>query len=62
MARKALRPIPQLIALSLLVLSASSLWAAAWKPAEGPLKTRWAKDVSPENALPEYPRPQMVRG
>jgi hypothetical protein len=33
----------------------------AWKPAEGPLKTRWAKDVSPEKALPEYPRPQMVR-
>jgi hypothetical protein len=23
--------------------------------------TRWAKQVSPENALPEYPRPQMVR-
>ena len=23
--------------------------------------TRWAKDVSPKNALPEYPRPQMVR-
>ncbi len=32
-----------------------------WKPAEGPLKTRWAKDVSPEKVLPEYPRPQMVR-
>jgi hypothetical protein len=35
--------------------------AAGWKPADGPLKTRWAKDVSPGNALPEYPRPQMVR-
>ena len=23
--------------------------------------TQWAKEVSPENALPEYPRPQMVR-
>jgi hypothetical protein len=23
--------------------------------------TRWAKEVSPSNALPEYPRPQMVR-
>jgi len=23
--------------------------------------TRWAKDVSPENAHPEHPRPQMVR-
>src|SRR5512135_1537731 len=35
--------------------------ANAWQPAEGPLKTRWAKDVSPANAHPEYPRPQMVR-
>ncbi|SDG72514.1 glycoside hydrolase family 2 protein [Chitinophaga filiformis] len=25
------------------------------------IKTRWAKEVSPTNALPEYPRPQMVR-
>jgi len=32
-----------------------------WKPAAGPLMTRWAKNVSPTNALPEYPRPQMVR-
>jgi hypothetical protein len=35
--------------------------AQEWKPAEGPLMTRWAKDVSPDNVLPEYPRPQMVR-
>jgi len=26
-----------------------------------PLLSRWAKDVSPTNAHPEYPRPQMVR-
>ncbi|MHC4642447.1 MAG: glycoside hydrolase family 2 protein, partial [Planctomycetota bacterium] len=37
----------------------SSVWA--WKPAKGPLMTRWAKDVSPDNVHPEYPRPQMVR-
>jgi hypothetical protein len=36
--------------------------AADWQPAKGPLMTRWAKDVSPEKVLPEYPRPQMVRG
>jgi beta-galactosidase/beta-glucuronidase len=35
--------------------------AKAWQPAEGPLKTRWTKDVSPDKALPKYPRPQMVR-
>ena len=33
----------------------------SWQPAQGPLKTRWAKDVSPAKAHPEYPRPQMVR-
>lgn len=26
-----------------------------------PIQSRWAKEVSPQNALPEYPRPQMVR-
>ena len=35
--------------------------AAAWTIAEGPLQTRWAKDVDPDNVLPEYPRPQMQR-
>src|SRR5215469_11673305 len=35
--------------------------AEDWKPSKGPLMTRWAKDVSPQNARPEYPRPQMVR-
>ena len=35
--------------------------SAEWQPAKAPLMTRWAKDVSPVNALPEYPRPQMAR-
>jgi hypothetical protein len=26
------------------------------------IQTRWAKEVTPANALKEYPRPQMVRG
>jgi hypothetical protein len=46
--------------LALLGLLPSAV-AAEWKPAAGPLATRWAADVSPANALPEYPRPQMVR-
>ncbi len=33
-----------------------------WQPADGPLMTRWGKEVSPENVHAEYPRPQMVRG
>lgn len=33
----------------------------SWQAAEGPLKTRWTAQVSPENAHAEYPRPQLVR-
>ncbi|HXC97908.1 MAG TPA: glycoside hydrolase family 2 TIM barrel-domain containing protein [Verrucomicrobiae bacterium] len=33
----------------------------AWQPAKAPLMTRWAAEVSPTNALPDYPRPQLVR-
>ncbi|NLS98102.1 MAG: beta-galactosidase [Planctomycetaceae bacterium] len=51
-----------LIASLLLSLAFAGVAAADdWKPAESKLMTRWAKDVSPKNALPEYPRPQMVR-
>ena len=32
-----------------------------WEPAPIPIQTRWAAEVSPANAHPEYPRPQMVR-
>jgi len=44
-----------------LILASHATAAEPWKPAEGPLATHWAKDVSPDKALPEYPRPQMVR-
>ncbi|HZY85146.1 MAG TPA: beta-galactosidase, partial [Gemmataceae bacterium] len=50
-----------------LLLALGCLWVARpadaqeWKPAKGPLMTRWAKDVTPERVLPEYPRPQMQR-
>jgi len=46
---------------SVAVVLMSSLAIGQWKPAAGPLMTRWAKDVSPEKVLPEYPRPQMTR-
>ena len=35
--------------------------AADWKPAPSTLTTPWTAEVSPSKALPEYPRPQMVR-
>jgi hypothetical protein len=34
---------------------------AQWQAKEGPLMTRWAAEVTPENVHQEYPRPQMVR-
>lgn len=47
-----------LLALSIATATAQD---AGWQKAEPPLRTRWYDEVSPENALPEYPRPQMVR-
>ena len=32
-----------------------------WTPVEIPIQTVWSAEVSPENAHPEYPRPQLVR-
>jgi len=32
-----------------------------WQLQPVPLQTRWAEEVSPDNALKEYPRPQMTR-
>lgn len=32
-----------------------------WKPIDGKITTKWSEQVSPENALPNYPRPIMER-
>ncbi len=54
-----------MLARSLCVIALSAvafpLHAQDWSAKEAPIMTRWAKEVSPENVLPEYPRPQMVR-
>src|SRR6185503_17829568 len=55
------RRIQKLLPAAILALLLTRPVANAWQPAAGPLQTRWAKDVSPKNAHPEYPRPQMVR-
>jgi len=47
--------------LVLALLPAVTLPVLAWQPAQGPLKTRWAAEVTPDKAHPEYPRPQLVR-
>lgn len=59
------RSATRLLARSILALTAifasSPALAQDWKPVEGTLKSRWAKDVDPANPWPEYPRPTMVR-
>jgi hypothetical protein len=57
----------------LLALAAASLVAVAlapalpaaadpvWQPGTPPLTTPWTHLVGPDNALPEYPRPQLTR-
>jgi hypothetical protein len=33
----------------------------SWQPAQSRLTTPWTDQVAPDNALPEYPRPQLTR-
>jgi len=42
-------------------LGGSTVPSDQWQAREAPLMTEWAKDVTPDNVHPEYPRPQMVR-
>jgi hypothetical protein len=46
-----------------LIVGNSSLTFAEpfWQDVNPVIKTKWAADVKPDNVLPEYPRPQMVR-
>ncbi len=58
------RRVKSLVCITLITVTQMTVSVAAadeWKPAAGPLMTRWTKDISPENVHPEYPRPQMVR-
>ena len=41
-------------------LSAYGQAVSEWKPAAGPLFTKWGKEVDPAKVLPEHPRPQMM--
>ena len=47
-----------LVAVALLSTAAAQ---ATWAPKHASIETRWAREVSPSNALPDYPRPQLVR-
>ncbi|GAA2775946.1 glycoside hydrolase family 2 protein [Saccharopolyspora taberi] len=47
--------------LALVALGLPAHAGPAWEPKEPPLTTPWTAEVGPDNALPEYPRPQLVR-
>src|SRR5262245_10439320 len=49
------------VVLTLLLINRAPAGQAQWQPAAGPLRTKWAAEVTPDRVLPEYPRPQMVR-
>ncbi|MFL0162010.1 glycoside hydrolase family 2 protein [Aquirufa salirivi] len=50
-----------LIFVAVLAMQLFSVDAQTWKPAGNKIKSPWAEKVDPNNPLPEYPRPQMVR-
>ena len=49
------------IAAAMLLSPPAHADGSGWQIKTGGLLTPWAAQVSPTNALPEYPRPQMVR-
>lgn len=54
--------LPRSLLVSLLiVLHLATCAQDNWKMAPIPVQSRWAKDVTPSNALTAYPRPQMER-
>ncbi len=57
LGKKILGCVMLIVILSLLFLPASFGWSLK----QAPLMTRWASQVDPNNPLPEYPRPQLVR-
>jgi beta-galactosidase/beta-glucuronidase len=51
-----------LFALICCIATPAALEAADdWAPVKGHIMSEWAEQISPDNVLPEYPRPQMVR-
>lgn len=43
------------------ISSSASAQKSSWKMQPIPIQTRWAREVNPDNVLPEYPRPQLKR-
>lgn len=45
-----------------LLLSCAENETITWEPAGDKIMTEWGENIDPNNVLPEYPRPQLVRG
>src|SRR4028118_391346 len=46
---------------SILLLQSAIQAQQGWKIVAGKITSPWAEKVNPNNPLPEYPRPQLVR-
>lgn len=55
------KPLASFQILTTILTLCQVLHAADWKPVRGHIMTEWAEKVDPNNVLPEYPRPQLVR-
>ena len=53
--------IVKLLLLASLVFAGCTQTNDNWEPVRGHIKTRWAAEVGPRNAHPEYPRPELIR-
>jgi hypothetical protein len=56
-----LRSLAGILLIPALLLSLQASEPVGWQPRKAALMTRWAEQVGPNNAWPEYPRPQLVR-
>ncbi|WP_340682378.1 LamG-like jellyroll fold domain-containing protein [Amycolatopsis coloradensis] len=59
--RKALAAAVAVVSALALTSGAATAAESGWKMGKPRLTTPWTNQVSPTNALPEYPRPQLVR-
>jgi beta-galactosidase/beta-glucuronidase len=43
------------------MICAETVYSQPWKPAGEQIRTKWAEQINPQNPLPDYPRPILVR-
>jgi hypothetical protein len=57
--KRSLTTLPLFLVLSATLIADET--PSAWKPVEGRIMTKWAREVTPANAWDEYPRPELQR-